>query len=458
MTKKATMNPALRSFWKTKARNKILYGGRNSSKSWDTASMLTFLSNSYSVRVLCCRQIQNRIDDSSYKLIVDRIESFGLLSNYRITDSKIKNVITGSEFFFYGISRNIREIKSIEGIDILWIEEAQGLTKEQWEILEPTIRKEGSECWITFNPDLDTDFVYQNFIVNTPEDTIVRKINYDENPFISKTSLKVIENYKKSHPELFDHIYLGVPRSDDDQVVIKRSWIEAAVDAHLKLGLDIVGDTIVGFDVADSGEDKCATTVRHGILTLACEEWQAGEDELLKSTDRVYQMATEYRASTIVYDSIGVGAGTGSYINQINKRLNKHMRHIGYNAGSAVFDPERMYNNIKNKDFFANSKSQNWWLIADRFRNTFNAVTKGISYNVDDLISISSDMDKNLLEKLKSELSTPKRDIDTLGRVKVESKKDMLKRGINSPNLADSFIAAYARFREGLTFSDEWKR
>lgn len=107
---------------------------------------------------------------------------------------------------FYGLWRNIEEIKSLEGISVLWLEEAHALTEYQWKILEPTIRKSGSECWFIFNPGLVTDFVWRNFVVDPPEDTLVRKINYDENPFLSDTMLKVISAAKRRDPEGFDRL------------------------------------------------------------------------------------------------------------------------------------------------------------------------------------------------------------------------------------------------------------
>lgn len=180
---KPTLNPVLRSFWTTQARNKVLYGGRSSSKSWDAAGIAIFLSNKYSLRFCCARQIQNKIEESVYTLLKIQIDRFGLRHRFRILNNKIINRVTGSEFVFYGLWRNIEEIKSLEGISVLWLEEAHALTEYQWKILEPTIRKEGSECWFIFNPGLVTDFVWRNFVVDPPEDTLIRKINYDENPF-----------------------------------------------------------------------------------------------------------------------------------------------------------------------------------------------------------------------------------------------------------------------------------
>ncbi|WP_416354389.1 PBSX family phage terminase large subunit [Prodigiosinella confusarubida] len=446
-TQRPSLNPALRPFWTTKARNKVLYGGRASSKSWDAAGIAIFLANKYTLRFCCARQIQNKIEESVYTLLKIQIDRFGLRHRFRILDNKIINRVTGSEFVFYGLWRNIEEIKSLESIDVLWLEEAHGLTEKQWEILEPTIRKEASECWFIFNPNLVTDFVWRNFVVDPPENTLIRKINYDENTFLSDTMLEVIEAARRRDPEGFEHVYLGVPDSDDDVAIIKLSWIEAAVDAHKALGFEPNGRKRVGFDVADSGADKCANVYRHGSVVYWADEWSAKEDELLKSCQRTYQAALE-RGADIVYDSIGVGASAGAKFSEINfdrKRDNPNARDVNYqrfNAGAGVNEPEQEYNSIPNQDFFANMKAQAWWLVADRFRNTYNAVKRSEKFEVDELISIDSSCP--LLEKLKLELTTPHRDFDKNGRVMVESKKDLAKRDVPSPNVADAFIMAFA--------------
>ncbi|AKM48204.1 terminase large subunit [Edwardsiella phage Edno5] len=443
-----TLNPVLRDFWTTQARNKILYGGRASSKSWDAAGFAIYLANNYKLRFLCARQIQNKIAESVYALLKIQIERFGLQARFRVLKDKIVNRVTGTEFIFYGLKNSVDEIKSLESIDVLWLEEAHALTEEQWEILEPTIRKEGSECWFIFNPNLYTDFVYQSFIVNTPPRTLVRKINFDENPFLSRTMLDVIEAARDRDEEAFEHVYLGVPRSDDDATVIKRSWIEAAVDAHVVLGFEPQGMRRIGFDVADDGEDKCAMVYAHGSVAYWCEEWAAREDELTKSCYRVYAQAQE-RDAHITYDSIGVGAFAGSKFSEINAERKLKLRYAKFNAGDAVHAPEKHYTEkIRNKDYFSNLKAQAWWTLADRFRNTFNAIKRGEKFNPDDMISISSDMP--MLEKLKTELSTPRRDFDKNGRVKVESKPDLKKRDIKSPNLADAFVMAYAPISRSL--------
>ena len=241
-SQKPTLNPALRSFWSAKGyRNRVLYGGRSSSKSWDAAGFATYLTNRYKLRVLCVRQFQNKIAESVYTLLKIQIERFGLDACFDVQRDKIISRETGSEFLFYGLWRSIDEIKSLEGVDILWIEEGHSLTEKQWEVLEPTIRKSGSQVWMIFNPRLASEFAYQRFVVNPPPDTLIRKINYNENPFLSKTLRKIIEALKAKDPEQYARIYGGEPDLDDEQSVIKRSWLMAAIDAHKTLGIEIRG-------------------------------------------------------------------------------------------------------------------------------------------------------------------------------------------------------------------------
>lgn len=438
------LNDYLKDFWAAPARNRVLYGGRDSSKTWDAAANAILLAHMTKTRFMCTRQFQNRIADSVYTVLVDTIERFGLADDFDVTNNRIESLRTGSDFIFYGRARNIADIKGVERVDIHWSEESELLTSEEWMIIDATVRKECSEHWIIFNPRLGQDYVYQRFVVNPPADTVVKLINYDKNPFISNTSRKRIEAMKIDSPEDYEHYYLGVPWADDEQAIIKRSWIEAAIDAHIKLGFEITGPDKIGFDVADDGGDMCANIHTKGSVALWGEEWKAREDELLKSCGRTYANASS-RNAHIYYDSIGVGAMAGAKFDEINQQNGGRLQYTKFNAGAAVANPDQYYafvGQIKNKDYFCNLKSQTWWGVADRFRNTYNAVTNGVKYPVDELISISSAMPH--LEKLKTELSTPIRDFDNNGKVKVESKKALAKRDVKSPNLADAFVMCFS--------------
>lgn len=445
-----TLNPALREFWKTRiapdghpVRFRTLYGGRMSSKSHDAAGVAIARANFMEQRFLCLRMYQNRIADSVYTLLKDKISYFGLDKNFKVYADAIEHKTNGSLFRFYGMARNIDEIKSFEKASVAWIEEAHNLTEEMFATIRPTVmRNEDAEIWLTFNPRLATDFAYKRMVLSPPAGTVTRLINYDENPFLSTTALGDIESAKAEDFEEYQHIYLGVPRDNDDRVVIKRSWLMAAIDAHKKVGGNWFGGKTVGYDVADSGDDKNASTTMDGSVCIGLDEWKGGEDELRESAMRVKMTAERAQASHIGYDSIGVGAGTGSHLNAAGWH-----RHFKFNAGGKVSDPKKKYGDtrINNEDFFANLKAQTWWLTADRFRNTFLAVTKGREFPVDQMISLSSECDSKLLDKLIDELSTPMRDFDNGGKVKVESKKDLAKRDIMSPNIADSFIIANSR-------------
>lgn len=461
-----TLNPALRSFWEAPVNDKgepirirVLYGGRSSSKSWDAAGFAIFLAQAFTVKFLCARQFQNKIEESVYTLLVATIDRYGLRGQFRILDNKIIHRRTGSEFIFYGLWRHINEIRSLEGVDVCWLEEGHALTAEQWRVLEPTLRKEGSQFWLIFNPMLSTDFVWRRFVLNPPPGTIKRMINYTENRFLSDTILRVIEATKAEDEEEYAHVYLGVPKDDDEGSVIKRSWIMASIDAHLALGIEPTGKSQLGFDVADSGTDKNALVHAHGSLATWADQWKAGEDELLKSATRAWTAAVE-RDAQLVYDSIGVGAGVGAKVNELNGPEG-NVIHIGFNAGGGVSRPDELYARSHpkktNRDMFANAKAQQWWIAADRFRNTFSAVKKGDEIPGDQLIFLSSEMDH--LQLLIDELCTPKRDFDNAGKVKVESKKDLAKKNRlggaqPSPNLADAFVMAFANLDSGYRWEN----
>lgn len=446
------MNPNLRDFWSKPSRYKILHGGRASGKSWDAAANAVRMAHFCKVKFLCTRQFQNKIEESVYSLLKLQIERFGLRDHFTILNNKIIHNTTESEFLFYGIQRNLDEIKSIESVDVLWIEEAHAVTREQMEILEPTIRKEGSELWIIFNPNLITDYVYDHYVTSPQPDSIIRAFNYTENPYLSKTMLKQIDHLKETDYEAYEFIYLGKPKGNDDSSIIKLKWIQAAIDAHLKIdGLDS-GDSRLGFDIADDGNDTCATVYAKGSIATELDEWKGQEDELLKSCRRAYNNALmKENQARIIYDSIGVGATAGAKFSEINDERSLENGYIPieyqkFNAGSKdLLKPDDYYSEhdkITNKDKFANIKAQAWWLVADRFKNTYDYIVNGNeSYSADELVSIDSGLNK--LDKLIKELSTPLKDVDNNGRDKVESKKDLAKRGVDSPNLADAFIMAF---------------
>lgn len=165
------------------ARYKVAYGGRGSGKSWGFARALLIQAASQPLRVLCTREVQKSIKDSVHKLLSDQIQALGLGEFYEVLETAIRGK-NGSEFSFAGLaSHTIQSIKSYEGVDRVWIEEGQAVRKRSWDVLVPTIRKPGSEIWVTYNPELETDETHQRFVVNTPPDCVVVQMNYSDNPW-----------------------------------------------------------------------------------------------------------------------------------------------------------------------------------------------------------------------------------------------------------------------------------
>lgn len=449
-----TLNPVLRPFWEAPGyRNRVLYGGRMSSKSWDAAGFALFLASEFTVRFLCTRHFQNKLADSVYTLLQLRSQEFGMEEEFKFTDSGIVHRVTKSEFLFYGRARNIGEIKSIENIDIHWGEECALLTKEQWDIIEPTIRKEGSQNWLIFNPDLKSDFVYRRFVLNPPPNTLVRRINHDENQFLSETARGVIAAAKAEDYDEYMHIYEGVPREDNDASLIKSSWIEAAVDAHIKLGIIISGAKGASLDVADEGNDLNALCVSHGILVQSVEEWSGKGGDIYATTEKTINRCDELGILEFDYDSDGLGVGCrgdARVINDERERNNKHrIEALPFRGSGAVIDPddavpglrddpERDKIERKNGDFFVNFKAQSWWSLRLRFYRTYRAVVHGEKFDEADLIALDSQM--NGLDKLKLELEQPAYKRNGAGKVIVDKTPDDLK----SPNKADSVMIRFS--------------
>ena len=194
-------------------RYKILYGGRGSAKSWSVARALLIQGTEEPLRILCAREVQRTIADSVHRLLTDQIAALGLQDFYTAQETSIVGR-NGCEFLFAGLRAiDAAKIKSYEGVDIAWVEEAQTLSKKSREILAPTIRAEQSEIWMTFNPELDTDDVYQYFVAHTPPDAWVQKVTWRDNPWFPEVLKKEREHLLKTDPEAHEHVWEGKPRT-----------------------------------------------------------------------------------------------------------------------------------------------------------------------------------------------------------------------------------------------------
>jgi len=214
------------------SRYRVLYGGRGGAKSWGVARALLIKGAQAPLRILCAREFQTSIKDSVHKLLCDQIVDMGLAGFYEITEKSIKGK-NGTEFFFVGLRNNVVNVKSIEGVDVCWVEEAQTVSRNSWNVLIPTIRKEQSEIWVTFNTELETDETYQRFVANPPANAIVQKINWSDNPWFPDTLKDEMLTLKSRDPAAHRIVWEGFCRMTVDGAIFGKEMQMAELDNRI---------------------------------------------------------------------------------------------------------------------------------------------------------------------------------------------------------------------------------
>jgi hypothetical protein len=210
-----------------RSRYKIIYGGRGAAKSWSVARALLLLGKAKPLRILCAREFQNSLAESVHRLLAEQIEELHLSGFYSVQ----KAVITGGNgttFVFAGLRHNISKIKSFEGADVVWIEEAQTVSKHSFDVLIPTIRKPGSEIWLTFNPDLEEDDAWRRFVVWPMPGSIVQSMNWRDNPWFSDELRAEKDHLQLRDLDAYDNIWEGHCRSHVNGAL----WTKAIFDAN----------------------------------------------------------------------------------------------------------------------------------------------------------------------------------------------------------------------------------
>jgi len=231
------------------ARYKVLWGGRGGAKSWGIARALLIIGLNKPIRVLCAREFQTSIKDSVHKLLSDQIINMGLTDFYEVVDRTIRGK-NGSEFNFVGLKNNVANVKSYEGVDICWVEEAQSVSARSWDVLIPTIRKEQSEIWVSFNPELETDNTYQRFILNAPANAIVQKINWSDNPWFPETLKLEKDALKTRDIEAYNTVWEGICRvTVDGAIFAKEMQLAEMEDRITKVNYDPTKPVHAVFDL-----------------------------------------------------------------------------------------------------------------------------------------------------------------------------------------------------------------
>ena len=209
------------------ARYKAYHGGRGGAKSRSFATALIIKSTQEKLLILCCREFQNSIKDSVKRILEDSIVRLGLEESFESTQTTIINTETGSEFIFFGLFNNADNIKSTEGVNICWVEEAHTISQTSIDLLFPTIREEDSEIWLSWNPRFETDPIHKIFVVDeTPPSSLVCEVNYEDNPWFPQVLRDQMEFDRQTDQDKYRHIWLGECVVHSEAQIFSGCWVE----------------------------------------------------------------------------------------------------------------------------------------------------------------------------------------------------------------------------------------
>lgn len=223
--------PAKLSFLFEPSRYKAIYSGRGASKSWSVARALLVIGLRRPIRVMCTREFQSSMRDSVHKLLGDQVKALGLSEYYRVMQDSIRGP-NGTEFFFRGL-RDPDALRSAEGCDIAWIEEARTVSKASFDTLIPTIRKPGSEIWLTWNPELATDEVHRRFVLKPPANAKVVKLSWRDNPFFPQELRTEMEHLKATDYDAYLTVWEGHCRTSLEGAVYASEMRRAQKDGRI---------------------------------------------------------------------------------------------------------------------------------------------------------------------------------------------------------------------------------
>lgn len=383
-------------------RNIVFYGGRGSGKSRHVALALILRGRAKRLRILCTRELQNTIGDSVHKELSDIINDYGF-TDYEVTEKAIRNKVTGTQFIFRGLRHNATEIKSLTGIDIAWVEEAQSISEASLKLLVPTIRKPGSQLIYTFNRMNELDPVYVRYVRQKRSRTYVSKVNYDvlmRAGLLPPELIEEMEADKAASLDLYSHVWLGEPVAQADAAILNRTKVLEAME---RTDVSREGATEIGVDVARMGPDRSVLKKRKGlVLTQTKVLHKLRTTELC---DHIEQFAEYDKDVLIKVDDTGVGGGV------TDEMIKRGYSIMPVNFGAKASDPDKYPNLI----------SEAWFYLA----------------SIIDTIQLELDDD------LLMELTSRQWKMDSAGRRRVESKDEYKKRGFRSPDLADALIMCF---------------
>jgi len=383
----------------------IIKGGRGGGKSQSVGRFVLYLNEKYKLRTVCGRETQNSISESVYSLLADLIREYQL--NFEIAASKISSRVTESNINFRGFrEQGAFNIQGMEGIDLLWIDEAQALTKQTLDVLIPTIRKENAKIVFTMNPHVHNDPVI--VMLGNRSDCLVIEINYADNPFCPTALINEANECRKLSEKDYEHIWMGKPLDQsEDSLFNLEDFENGKRNAHPLA--DGYGVRVAGFDIARFGDDKCAVVILEQMGALHWEEIYSDEWEkkdLNYTAGRILMISNEYNVSMCAIDEDGMGAGP---LDSLRKGRGLDY-FVGFRNPSISYQEDKFYGNVRTRNSY---KLKEALVSGHRHIKT---------------------------QKLIEECLTLKYTFDNNQRRILISKDKMKKDGVKSPNLADALI------------------
>ncbi len=390
-------------------RIKFYYGGRGGGKSYAFADSLLIKGLRGKYRFACLREIQDSIKDSVHKLLCDRISFYGV-ADYEITDNRIVNRRTGTEFIFKGLrDQDSQKIKSLEGIDVAWIEEGQTISKKSWEILEPTIRKPGSEIWISMNREEETDALWV-LVGNKPDDeTLVVKVNYYANPFCPDILKRQAEKCKMENYEDYLHIWEGEPVQQGDKKLISSVSVKKALETRIDNENNSM-PLVIGVDPARFGDDCTAICRRKGRQAYRIKKLK--KLSCVEVANVLTSIILEEHPVRVNIDVGGLGAGIYDILE--DRGYGNVVRAVNFGAKA------------QNQERFGNRRAEMWARVKDWLCGELP-------------VSI---VDEDGL--LMADLTAPEIKFDRVGRLLLEKKEDIKARLGRSTDVGDALALTFA--------------
>jgi phage terminase large subunit len=381
----------------------LIDGGRASSKTQTVARIITYLSEQQPLRIVCGREIQKSIDESVYTIFSDLIRDYNL--NFEVMSAEINHKATGSTIHFRGFrEQGSTNIKGLEGVDVLWVDESQAITKKTLDVIIPTIRKQNAKIFWTMNREVENDPVF-DFFINRP-DCLHIHIDYTENKFCPVDMIKEADLCKARDMNDYNHIWLGHPLVMGDDALFNHDSIYNS--PKLEVMHEGSHFRILAVDVARFGEDETVFTIIESRNIYVWEQihqeaWR--NKSLMETVGKVIDIHKNFCVDMVVIDDTGVGGGVTDRLNELTIKVE------AFNGGEK-----------STKESLANRRTEAYYKLKDMFEANYLKILAN--------------------DALMKQLLSIKYKYKSSGQKIIVSKDDMRKEGIKSPDKADALMMA----------------